>query len=257
VPVPAGLLPLRVQSGFDVVSGGSSADDGAQCITRLSREQVSAAAALLADLEATVLYRLVRRAVEEQSAKAAKAGASAASRATGSSSSSSSSQHQSSDPHSALMAASHDHAGDLAADHTLDVPEDAAGGTVATLASSSRSSPASASSSSSSSSSSAAASCGHQAMTCVRVHTAHVVTMLLLTLYASEGRDIAAVAATAAAAAASGATGPATASDALRRLAAASLDTASPLVRSEVSLLRGQMDLEMELARASGAASTA
>ncbi len=70
------------------------------------------------------------------------------------------------------------------------------------------------------------AACGHEADSCVRVHHADVLTLLLLTLY--------------------GGAVPAdneegTAAGALRALAAESLAAATPLLRAEVAILQGQL----------------
>ena len=75
------------------------------------------------------------------------------------------------------------------------------------------------------------AACGHEVDTCVRVSTADVLTLLLLTLYGGADGDSSSVP--------SSATIPAAL--VLRQLAAASLGTASPLLRAEVALLKGQL----------------
>jgi hypothetical protein len=246
----AAVLPIHVDVDAAAASSPPPAPDadGAQCLTRLSREQVSSAAALLTDLEATLIYRLVRRALE----RGKPGGASPSADAADASDLAGLEAAAASTPLSALMAAAHDHAGDAVAraalavpfsDNSAETPAAAAGGTVASLVSAEAA--AGGPDDSLRGCSTDAATCGHEAMSCVRVHTAHVVTMLLLTLYAGEG-GVAGRAAAIASASASASPGSPSAAVALRDLVQLSLASASRLARAEVSLLRGQMDLGLE-----------
>jgi len=158
-------------------------------VTRLSREQVAAAAALLADLEAAPLFALVRAAVLERAWGGGEPGAGGPAGAAG-------------EAGEAGEASAGEAEGLAASETTL------------------------------------AADCGHGELACVRVQTAHVLTLLLLTEFGGGAAPIAA-----GAGAGAGSTGEteSEAALALRGLAAASLRAASPLVAAEVALLRSQV----------------
>lgn len=190
--LPSSSLPR----GIGMVSAGSggggegwSVDaEGGVCLTRLSREQVGAAAALLQDMEKLPLYTAVRRALEAEAV--ARQGTRPGVVPTG----------EGGDP---TLLALHGHA-----PHAPPM-----GGALACST--------------------------HEALGCVRVHTAHVLTTLLLTMYAPGAGEALMHPQVQAQGAAQGArdiAGPV-----LRAAVTHSLASASPLVTSEVSLLRGQL----------------
>lgn len=259
---------------------GHDHDDGGVCMTRLSRDQVASAASLLTDIEATPIYGMVRAALDGQQQK--RRGSSMGEDGDGGRATEVTMQpaldHPDDTAPSPLatsgLAIRKPAAARLQHDHSATTPKSAAGGTIATLTAPAPSivtiaglngpdsapisflarsvtggapSPAAAGAGGvgGSLASQHRAACGtHQPMQCVRVHTAHVVTVLLMTLYSKAqhahgyqepspavGDDVHA--------------SSVPASSILHTLVAQSLSSASPLVRAEVSLLRGQMDVEM------------
>jgi hypothetical protein len=166
----------RALLALSAAGDGLALTDDATCLTRLSREQVAAAAALLLDVEQLPLFQLVREALAAEGKRRAGGRGAAAD-------------------------------GDATVATLLAVPAAEEGPSDVERA------PASA--------------CSHEPLSCVRVHTAHVLTTLLLTMYG--GREEAG-------ARTSGRVGAA-----LRDVVLQSLSASSELVQAEVSLLRGQL----------------
>ena len=234
------LFPLHV------INNETDSTNTSYCMTSLSKEQLSAAAALLTELEHTLVYSIVRQTLEEYTLPKKQQNHHSPvypSSVANSLVTSSSSNTTLTDQHSILLTATHNHAGDdkqlindIIPDNSSLKSTEIAGGTVVTLSNSNI--PGSNETHSHSS------ECGHKAMTCVRVHTAHVVTMLLLTLYSSPASILNIKRQLNTTIALSTLPSKVTTAEILHYLVSQSLPSATPLVQAEVQLLRGQLELD-------------